>query len=198
MTRRWDKLTQRHGETIPLLDLPTLPTYIHQELDMFSLAGSQEVIEELRLEDLPDEELGVSSIFKHTSALEQYRQNAKVIPDDIVSALEYNGEHPLIYVLLKYNEKYYWPVYDIKRKRVLIWPDVTLLNRIQCQPETQPAGVDPNLIEKWSDQCIRTWCDKYHYNVDQVVRICTLYLHPQGKATSFEGWIGEYLEGYQQ
>ncbi len=163
---------------------------------MSSLASSQEVIEELRLEDLSDEDLGVSSIFKHTSVLEQYRQDARTIPDDIVSALEYPGEQPLIYVLLKYNEKHYWPIYDIKRKRVLIWPDVTLLNRIECLPDTPPTGVDPNLIEKWSDKCIRAWCDKYGYNVDHVVRICALYLHPQGKAVSFEEWIEDYLEQY--
>ncbi len=184
MIRRWDKLTQRHGETIPLLDLPTLPTYVHQELEMSSLASSQEVIEELRLEDLSDEDLGVSSILVHTSILEKYKQDARIIPDDIVSALEYQGDHPLMYVLLKYNDKHYWPIYDIKDKRILIWPDVTLLNRIECHPDTQPAGVDPNLIEKWSDQCIRFWCGKYGYNVDQVIRICALYLHPQGKAVS--------------
>lgn len=194
MVRRWDTLTQRHGETIPLLDLPTLPTHPHQELDMTTLASLPTVVEELHLEEVRDEDLGVSSIFRHTAVLEQYRQDAKAVPDDIVSAMEYQGEHPFLYLLLKYNERYYWPVYDIQRKRVLTWPDVTLLNRIECRPDTPPAGVDPNIVEKWSDMCILAWCDEHHYKADQVIRICALYLHPTGKTVPFEVWMERYLE----
>lgn len=194
MVRRWDTLTSRHGETMSLLDLPTLPTDPHQEIDMPALTSLSSAMEELHLDDLRDEDLGVSSIFRHTAVLEQYRQDAKDIPDDIVSAVEYQGEYPLIYVLLRYNEKYYWPVYDLKRKRLLIWTDVILLNRIECQHDTPPAGVDPNLVEKWGDLCIHTWCNEHHYKTDQVIRICTLYLHPSGKAIPFEGWMERYLE----
>jgi hypothetical protein len=117
--------------------------------------------------------------------------------DNIVSAMEYQGEYPLIYVLLKYKEKYYWSVYDLERRRLLTWPDVTLLNRIECQPETPPAGVAPNLVEKWSDLCMLTWCNEHHYDTNQVLRICALYLHPAGKALSFEGWMEAYLASAQ-
>lgn len=194
MVRRWDTLAQRHGETIPLLDLPTLPTHPLQELDMPTLTPSSTEAEEWHLEDLPDDALGVSSIFRHTAVLEQHRQDAKAIPDDIVSAKEYQGEYPLIYVLLRYNEKYYWPVYDLQRKRLLTWTDVTLLNRIECTPETSPAGIDPNLVEKGSDLCIQAWCREHNYDADQVLRICALYLHPAGKTGPFEEWLAGYLE----
>lgn len=147
--------------------------------------SSPTVVEELQLEDLRDEDLGVSSIFRHT---------ARAIPDDIVSAIEYQGEHAFIYVLLKYNEKYYWPIYAIRRRRLLTWTDVTLLNRIECRPETSPAGIDPNLVEKLSDLCIRAWCDERHYKVELVIRTCVLYLHPSGKAIPFEDWMEKYLE----
>lgn len=194
IVRRWDTLTLRHGETMPLLDLPTLPIHSHEEIDMPALTSPSVIIEELHLDDLRDEDLGVSSIFRHTAVLEQYRQVAKSIPDDIVSAMEYEGEYPLLYILLRYNEKYYWPVYDLKRKRLLTWPDITLLNRIECQYDTPPMGIDPNLVEKWGDLCIRTWCNEHHYKTEQVIRICTLYLHPSGKTVSFEGWMERYLE----
>jgi hypothetical protein len=172
------------------MELPTLATEPEHDIQMAHLAGqvSVQLMGEMRLEAI--EAIEVSSILQHTALLEQpaNKKAAQGLPDDIVSALLYQGKRPLLYMLLAHNSKYYWPLYDIERGRLLPSPlDIsTVLNYIACKQDTPTALADPLQIEHWSNACLAAWCRQMHTSDEYVTRICTLYLIPQDAGESVQ------------
>lgn len=145
------------------------------------LAGKQNIkkIGEINVDAFDDDQISSSDIFQHTAVLLKYREKAKAIPDDITSAKSYDGNIPLIYMLLFYENKYRWVLYDIKHQELSEKiKDVELLNIIKADKDTPTAGVDPILIEKLADKCIRRWCKKNKFDEDNVLRVCTMLLVP--------------------
>jgi superfamily II DNA or RNA helicase len=187
LLRRWEKLKERDENSTSLLDLPTLATQPQHDIQMATLAPEVDVFKgEVQIEDV--EKLEISSIFKHAAALEPFKKEAQAIPEDISSALVYKGTRALMYVLLCYNGKYYWPLYDIRRKRLLPpgMDIAVILDYIACQDKTPTAIVDHDLVEDWSNACIEAWCRSQKVESAQVIRICAMYLKPSKEEDSFE------------
>jgi hypothetical protein len=51
-----------------------------------------------------------------------------------------------------------------------------LLDLIECQESTPTAAVEPTLIERAGNACVRAWCEMTKVASEEVTRICTLYL----------------------
>lgn len=178
--RRWLNLSERHAQSQKLVDLPILPTETRQEIYMPDVASTVSVTSG-HLDIKAFEDLDVSPYFQHSSKLQENREYALNIPDDIISVKSYSGRQVLIYVLMKHKGKYYWSVYDADARSLLKVTPVQLLELIQCEAETERALVDAHLIEDLSAQCIETWCRSNQVNPNEVLRICTLYLKPNQK-----------------
>lgn len=180
--RRWLNLSERHTHSQKLIDLPVFPLVTQQEINI-NLADVTSTISitsgQLDIKALED--LDVLPYFQHSSKLQENREYALNIPDDIISVKSYSGRQVLIYVLMKYQSKYYWSVYDADARTLLKLTGVQLLDLIQCKAETERALVDVHLIEDLSDQCIQAWCSGNDINPKEVVRICALYLEPNQK-----------------
>ena len=188
--RRWEKLRQRHEEATSILDLPTLATQVQREIHMPDLAPPISVFAsgEIQIEEV--EKLEVSTIFEHVAVLEPHKHAAQEIPQDIISAMKYDGKRSLMYVLLWYNGKHYWPLYDMKRQRLMPSSmDVSvILDHIACKEDTPTAMVEPDIVERWSDVCIRAWCRRQNIVPDHVIRVCAMYLKPQAEQDIFQQW----------
>lgn len=180
---------ERHGESRKLIDLPVLTTKTMQEIYMPDMASQRVVMESgnLRLDTADDQD--VSPFYKHTAQLQLNRDYAKTINSDIISAKTYSGKTPLIYVLLKHNDEYYWPVYDPKLQQLRTPKPVRLLDLIVSTENTETALVDPTEIEELSDACIRAWCAEYGVSEQEIIRECALYLKPEHEEDNASSWL---------
>jgi hypothetical protein len=187
IARRWENLTRRQQQVQVVTKLPTLTkTEEPEALNMAELAKDDEppIVRVGKLDPLAlDEEqevVPVSPVFRHTAQLEGQRERVKTLGDDLISALEYDGEKPLVYVLLRVQGRYRWGIYDIKAKA--LWPsqtDLTLLDLIACTAGTPRAMVGTAEIERAAVKAIAIWCKEHGIESGEVERICTLYLTPR-------------------
>ena len=180
--RRWENLISRHGQSKTITDLPTITRKSKHQVNMPTLAGKQNIkkIGEINVEAFDDDQISSSDIFQHTAILLKHREKAKSIPDDIMSAKSYDGNLLLIYMLLSYENKYRWVLYDVKHRELSEKiKDAELLKRIKADKNTPTAGADPILIEKLADKCVRRWCKQNKFDEDNVLRICTMLLVPE-------------------
>lgn len=189
ISQRWENLMERHGESRKLIDLPVLTTKTMQEIYMPDLASQRVVMESGNLILNVADDRDVSPFYKHTAQLQLNRDYAKTISNDIISAKTYSGDTPLIYVLLKHNDEYYWPVYDPKLQQLRTPKPVRLLDLIVSTENTETALVDPNEIEELSDACIRAWCAEHGVSEQEVIRECALYLKPESEDDNALSWL---------
>ena len=183
---RWNKLTTRHSQSRIISEMPTITHNPMIEIDMQAIASDQRITEigEIDLQSVDDHDS--SAIFEHTATLVKYRDTALTIQDDILSAKEYSGQEELVFVLMRYSEKYYWAIFNNSKKELEpIKLDIEMLDLIKSLDTTPIASIDPNLIEKASNDCIKAWCDKNNRSIDNVLRVCAMYLIPAGSRELF-------------
>lgn len=187
IAQRWENLIQRDKRVQVVTDFSTLTKT--EEPKMLVLAelakdGKSPIepigqLDPLAL-DKEQEIVPVSPIFQHTAQLEGQRERVKTLRDDLISALDYKGEKPLIYILMRVKGRYQWGIYDIITKALLSsQTDLTLLNLIACKAGTPRAMVGVAEIEREAAKALGIWCKDRAVEVDEVERICTLYLKPQ-------------------
>ncbi|WP_236739207.1 helicase-related protein [[Phormidium ambiguum] IAM M-71] len=187
--KRWDNLMQRHEESRKLTDLPILTPDDRQLINMPHFASDIKVNKGiLTLENTDDE---VSRYYQHTQKLHLHREYANTLDSDLVSALYHSKKSILLYLLLQYNNEYkillYEPETDILRSPS---PE-SILNLIECTPETEAAFVNEDKIEELADLVIKKWCMQNQISEEEVSRECTLYLTPNNHDSS----IKELLTG---
>ncbi len=185
LNKRWKNLVGHHSESKKILDLPVISVEKKQVIENLSDIASKITIQsgKLDLDALASEPISSSYLKQHVSTLYSNRDEARQIKGEIVSSKIYPGSKILIYVLLKYKEKYHWAVYypGTKKMRAGIEKisQEQLLDWLKCQPDTNNAFVDFNIIEPLGNECIKIWCNKNKVNPDNLIRECTVYLKPK-------------------
>lgn len=177
---RLRKLTTRSQHAQQFSELPVFPEgggVAYQSLGSLSRV----TIEDLGLADITaiEEFTGVSGYLRHITELKQNQAHAASIPDDISSAMTYNGQRHMLYLLLRHKRAYFWTLFDIKRRALEEIKEDRLLNLIQCPKEKEIAPVDPGVIEQHAQACRTAWLET-RTDVDPVLveRVCALYLLP--------------------
>ena len=191
-TKRWENLVDRHSVSRQLIDLPVLTQQASRNLALEEWAQSREnlLVESGNLSlEAGEEDKWVSSYYLHTRKLHAHREYVENLDSDLVSAMVYEGKKPLLYLLVEYQSQYHFLLYDPKNKSVSTPQPEALLNLIECSPDTENAMVDLNEIEALSDDCLKVWCEKYDYIVDDVMRECTLYLQPDVSAQEIQDFL---------
>jgi hypothetical protein len=56
---------------------------------------------------------------------------------------------------------------------------IRVLNKIACEENTPTAHVDYEEVEALTNTAIESWCYKHQVSLDEVERICSLYLKPE-------------------
>jgi superfamily II DNA or RNA helicase len=183
---RLEKLITRTKEAEKFSEIPSIPDGTQRFETLRGLSSLViETLGYIGARNLEDERLEVSTFLTHLTQLKNNAEYAKMIPDDITSAITVSKTHsPKLYVLLKHQKKYHWVFYDITEKRIERLEEDQLLNRIKCTPETPTALIDPNEIEKHQQNCINLWCKKKNLDEEEredVAHVCSLYLSPGEK-----------------
>ncbi len=178
--KRLRTLSTRSQQAQQFSELPVFPK---EDTAAYESLGdlSKVTIENLGFADITEIEefTGVSGYLRHITELKQNQERAATIPDDISSAMTYDGDRHLLYLLLRHKRTYHWMLYDIRRKVIVDVKEDSLLNLIQCAPDTPVANVDPNEIELHAQECRSLWlAQKTGINPALVERICALYLLP--------------------
>lgn len=183
---RLDKLITRTKEAEKFSEIPSIPEGTQRFETLRGLSSLViEALGNIGVRDMEDDRLEVSTFLTHLTQLKTNIAYAKEIPDDIISALTNNKiRTPKLYVLVKYQSKYYCIFYDIIEEKIERIDEDQLLNRIKCTPETPTALIDPNEIEKHQQNSINLWCKRKNlneYEREEVAHICSLYLSPADK-----------------
>lgn len=186
--QRMRKLVQRTRHAEKFSELPIIP---EGESASYEALGplAQVTIEALGLVDITEIEefSGVSQFLMHITELNQNQEYARKIPDDITSALKYQGEQHLIYLLLRYQAEYHWVLYDLGSRQLVNLKEDALLEILRCTHGIPPATVDPRTIETYAQKAKHLWSQHMHIEVpESVERICAMYLLPE---TADEGAI---------
>ena len=182
--KRWENLMSRHYESKKVIDLPVLTAEEIQEINVPEMAP-QVTIEsgEIDLNALAN--LEISPYYQHTAKLQQNRDYAETLADDLISSKLSSDKEPLLYMLLRHQKTEHGIFYNPNTNKLTEPEIVTVLNKIACDENTPTANVNYDEIEALSNVCIELWCHKNQVYPDDVERICTLYLKPESEEDNF-------------
>lgn len=119
-----------------------------------------------------------SDVFQHAGVLAQHRDVAARLPDGLVSAKAYEGETPLVFVLVRHQREIGLALYDVAKQRLKTNREGSILALIASTPETPLPPVRPVDIDQAADACVNAWCERRGWPVEEVERVVTVYLHP--------------------
>jgi Helicase conserved C-terminal domain len=179
--RRFDRLNRRHSKSKCILGSGVMSeenaeVTLEDDLDIEQLTRDS-----LFLGDVGG--LGTESILSHTSVLEKFRNRAEALPEYLLSARSYPQSQPHIFVLLQYESNYHPVLFNFLNKKLSNQDDFTLLDLIACTESEPRAAIQAADIEKLANQAVRAWCDVERISIDQVRKVCGLYLAPVNEAT---------------
>jgi hypothetical protein len=188
LLQRWRNLITRHGQSQKLIDMPVLPTTAQTEdiylpdlvSDTTQIRTTAITLEPTQL-IAESSDSDISSYYLHTSRFQSNREYAQAILDDIISAKVYDGKDELMYVLIRHDQKYYWAIYNVSKRKLEVpeRTEIGLLKLLECNVETPTAFVDGDVIDVHGNECVRLWCKQKEIKPDEVERICSLFLKPE-------------------
>lgn len=189
---RLRKLQHRTEVAEQFSELPMIPQgETAQYASLSGLAGV--AVEDIGLVDSGQlqEFNAISPFLRHYQAYYEHIGRARNLGEDLTSALEYSRKVPHIYVLMRHEGAYHWAMLNLSTGQLENFKEDELLRIIDCEPDTLPAPVDPDLIEQEAQRCKRRWCKEMGIdNVGAVERICALYLMPQ-QQDGDEGFLSQ-------
>jgi len=192
---RLRNLVGRSSQAEKFSELPLLPGADH--VDFSSLGSLSSIkIEYLGLADPGqiEEFSGVSPFLRHVAVLQENKQYAESIPDDISSAMTYSGIKPLIFLLLDVQGQPEIVLFDVTGNHLVSMKEDELLNLIQCARETPVAEIDVDKLERLAQRAKRHWMEQRQLEPEQEIsRICALYLVPEGKETGLGRVLGKKI-----
>lgn len=177
----FDRMTRRHDTSQRILGAGILSKEGYAEI---TLDSESDIVQLARDSELLSDVggIGVESRLRHIATLEQHHEYAVQIPDYLQSARGSTQQHSQMFVLLKYESKYYPVIYNLAKQNIEPLKDFEVLDRISCK-ETEPrAAVPADAIEHFANRAIQTWCEHEGIAIEQVHKICAMCLVPQGKA----------------
>jgi hypothetical protein len=133
-----------------------------------------------------------SILSEHMALLEQNRDEASKLDDDIASAMvctDSSFENTLIVQLLKRFGTYYLAVYDIVNHQLVHLSDARILDLIKCDEDTPLALMSREKVEEYGNECLEAWCKYRSLDPDDVMRICTLILKPSNLTDEFATFL---------
>lgn len=179
-----------------ILDLPVSTVMSTSQLaeDFASLSPLSSIkIEYLGLADAGqiEEFSGVPPFLRHVAVLQEHKQLAESIPNDISSAKTYSGDKQLLFLLLDNKGQPEIVLYDVAEQQLLSLKEDEILNLIACPIQAPVAEVDPDQVERLAQRAKKYWMVKRQMVQEQdISRICALYLVPEKR----ELGLGRILE----
>ena len=193
----FSRITHRHARSQRILGSSVLSSEaeldipLDGELDVEQLTRDSQSLKEIG-------GLGAEAMMAHTAVLEQYRSRAESLPPYLLSARNYWGTYPGMFVLLQHGEVYRPIVFNLAKQRLEVLGDLELLDLIACS-ETEPrAVVPPETIERIANRVTQAWCVAENIPIEQVRKICALYLMPASQNRELENLFTSFEENPEE
>ena len=123
-----------------------------------------------------------NSRLEHELVLLQHSEACKNLPGFVHSARYHKAGKYLVFMLVHWNERF-WPIlYNAGTKSVEHQTELTLLNRIACEPATEKAFIPVWVVEELCSQALTAWCaddPKQLRPIDDTTKWCAMILLPK-------------------
>jgi hypothetical protein len=182
VSRQIASLTARSNEAQEIVEIPILPEDEHQRITSLG-KFSRVTLEDLGELDATEVEdySGGSPFLKHITALIQNQELADGLRDDINSAKLYDGEHEIVYLLIRHQDEFEWLVFNVSLDQFEEWSNDRLLEAIACNADESVAVIDKELLETVAQSMRNDWCKRNNVHSSEVERICAMYLKPRNR-----------------
>ena len=190
VSRQLASLVARSNEAQEIVEIPILPENEHQRITSLGRFSRVTLADlgELDATEIEDYS-GGSPFLKHITALIQNQQLADNLRDDINSAKLYEGEHEIVYLLIRYQDEYEWLVFNVSLNQPEEWSNDKLLEAIACDADESVAVVDKETLETVAQRMRKDWCKRNNVLASEVERICAMYLKPRNKEDSLNDLV---------
>lgn len=133
-----------------------------------------------------------NSYLRHISLLEKkgMRERAENIRDFIYSARGYAQSEPRMFVLLKHGGNYYPVLYNISRETIELIDEFETLDLLECDETEEKASISIDKIESEALKAVEAWRVGKEFSIDDITRICGLYLTPTQEANKVKNIFG--------
>ncbi len=190
VSKQLSSLTKRSREAEEIAEVPILPQSDRERItslgsfSMVTLADLGE-LDATKVEDYS----GGSPFLKHVTALIQNQELADNLADDINSAKLYDGEHEIVYLLIRHQNEFEWLVFNVSLGQSAAWSNDRLLEAIACDADESVAVIDKELLETVAQSMRNEWCKRNNVQSSEVERICAMYLKPRNKEDSLNDLV---------
>jgi superfamily II DNA or RNA helicase len=179
--KRFDRLNRRHSKSSRILGSGVISeenaeVTLEDDLDVEQLTRDSSFLGDVG-------GLGTESILSHTSVLEQFRDRAEALSEHLLSARSYPQSQPRMFVLLQHKDTFHPVLFNLLNEKFEKQDDFTILDLIACTELEPLAAIQAADIERLANQAVHAWCDAEKILVDQVSKVCGLYLAPVNEAT---------------
>ena len=180
VSRQLESLKARSNEAQEIVEVPILPEDEHQRITSLGKFSRVTLADlgELNATEVEDYS-GGSPFLKHITALIQNQELADDLRDDINSAKLYNGEHEIVYLLIRHQDEFEWLVFNLSLNQLEEWSNDKLLEAIACNEDESVAVVDKEILETVAQSMRNDWCQRNNVHSSEVERICAMYLKPR-------------------
>ncbi|MEL6404926.1 MAG: helicase-related protein, partial [Chloroflexota bacterium] len=195
LVERFRSLSLRSKHAQEITEMPIFPEKDNQVIT--SLGDFSKVtIEDFGEIDIKEieEYSGGSPFLMHITALKQNETRVSELDDDINSALLYDGKDDLVYLLIRNNDEYEWIIYNVTREREENFTNDEILELLRCSPDEEPAPIDPDILENYTQYLRNNWCETNDIPYDEVERVCALYLKSKDEKPNLEDMIEQNAE----
>ena len=180
VSKQLASLTARSREAQEIVEIPILPDDEHQRITSLGkysrvTIADMDELDATKIEDYS----GGSPFLIHITALIQNQDLADSLRDDINSAKLYDGEHEIVYLLIRHQDEFEWLVFNVSLNQLEEWSNDKLLEAIACNEDESVAVVDKEILETVAQSMRIDWCQRNNVHSSEVERICAMYLKPR-------------------
>ena len=190
VSRQLESLTARSNEAQEIVEIPILPEDEHQRITSLGIFSRVTLADlgELDATEVEDYS-GGSPFLKHITAMIQNQQLVDNLRDDISSAKQYEGEHEIVYLLIRHQDEFEWLVFNVSLNQSEEWSNDKLFEAIACDADESVAVVDKETLETVAQSMRNDWCKRNSVRPNEVERICAMYLKPRNNEDSLNDLV---------
>lgn len=190
VSKQLASLAARSKEAQEIAEVPILPESERQRITSLGKFSRVTLADMGELDATEVEDYsGGSPFLKHITALIQNQERADNLADDINSAKLYDGEHEIVYLLIRHQDEFEWLVFNVSLNQLEEWSNDKLLEAIACNEDESVAVVDKETLETVAQSMRNDWCKRNNVPSGKVERICAMYLKPRNKEDSLNDLV---------
>lgn len=185
---RFNRVMMRHSQAKKVLKASVLSEEVQDNIFLNDI-----VIDDtegfIKQADLTDNVLTSikKSWIEHELILSKYGKKKEYadLPDFLHSARHYEGDSYLVYVLIQHETQYKVILYNVNEQIIESKNELDILNLIVCEPTTEKAFINTEIVEELGQRAISTWCgdnakQSHKISESEIEKWCVMVMIPEG------------------